>query len=172
MQKKMSIHGSDVKWGNERLCKAVKSMNTMSRLEWKLKKLVGINPRHRFKPSEVFGNDIQESAPVTTIAFLSRSRDVPKLEMRRIDNAEVTERITNASFRELKELYDILTNIKAVGGSEYTKGYPKMSELEEKYSAVLSEAVTHATTVHLTLPLNVNPKDTAAAILRAEEKNV
>ena len=168
MQKKMSIHGSDVKWGNERLITAVNHMKPMSRLEWKLKKLLGGNPRHRFKPSEVYGNDVQESAPVTTIAFLSRSKGVSKLEMRRIDNAEVTERIMNASFRELKELYELLTNIKAVGGPEYTKGYPKVSELETQYAKILSEAVTHATTVHLTLPLNVNPKDTAAAILKAE----
>ena len=44
----------------------------------------------------------------------------------------------------------------------------KSVELETQYAKILSEAVTHATTVHLTLPLNVNPKDTAAAILKAE----
>ena len=169
MQKKASVHGSDIKWGDPYLNRAVKGLGPVKKFEWKMKKLLGRNPSNLFKPSEIFGEDIRDGAPLTTVAFLSRVRGINEPEMKRISITEIAERMRFASFRELKELYEILTNIRAVSGDTYADAYPKVSELEDRYISILKRALEGANLLHLNLPLGVDPKDTARLILDVQE---
>jgi len=169
MQKKASVHGSDIKWGDPYLNRAVKGLGPVKKFEWKMKKLLGRNPSNLFKPSEIFGEDIRDGAPLTTVAFLSRVRGINEPEMKRISVSEIAERMRFASFRELKELYEILTNIRAVSGDTYADAYPKVSELEDRYISILKRALEGANLLHLNLPLGVDPKDTARLILDVQE---
>ena len=68
-----------------------------------------------------------------------------------------------------KELYEILTNIRAVSGDTYADAYPKVSELEDRYISILKRALEGANLLHLNLPLGVDPKDTARLILDVQE---
>ena len=172
MQKKASVHGSDIKYGDPYLNGAVKRLGPVKKFEWKAKKLARKNPVYRFKPSEIFGDHIKDGAPLTTVAFLSRVRGISQPEMRVISMEDLADRIRFASFRELKELYELLTNIRAVSGDNYADSYPAVSELEERYKEILIRGLSKANRIHLNLPLGVDPKDTAAIILKVNKEGV
>ena len=99
-------------------------------------------------------------------------RGISKPEMRKISLEELADRIRFASFRELKELYELLTNIRAVSGTFYADSYPAVSELEDRYKAILMRGLEKANRIHLHLPLGVDPKDTAAIILKVDKEGV
>ena len=77
----------------------------------------------------------------------------------------IAERAKTASFRELKELYEILSNIRAVGGVEYYNDYPSVFELENQYTEIMYNAFKDVECYELLVPLRVNPKDTVKFII-------
>lgn len=166
MQKKAAIYQSDVKWGNKYLSNAVKGLGFWKQLEWRLKVMRGINVRHNFKPTEIFGNDIAHKAKLNTIYALQRTRKDSQIECKEIGFEELAERAKSASFREIKELYEILCNIRAVGGFAYFKDYPSVYELEQQYLDILKTAVRNVKCYEISIPINVIPQDTAQELLK------
>lgn len=166
MPKKAAIYQSDVKWGNPYLSKAIESLSRSERCEWKFKTRRHINARHNFKPSEIFGKDIACHAKLDSIFVLQRTLKGNSIECRDINFEELAERAKTASFREIKELYEILCNIRAVGGKAYYADYPSVYELEQQYLDIIKPALKGASCYEISVPVDVNPQDTAKEILK------
>lgn len=160
MQKSAAIYQSDVKWGNAYLKQAITNLPAMQRVEWKLKVSLKQNPLHYFSPSSIFGNDICRQSSLARVFYLKRAPKNTEITCKQLTAEAVAERAKTASFREMKELYEILGNIRAVGGEEYYVEYPSIHELEENYKAIFVSAFRNVSCYELQVPLNVNPKDT------------
>lgn len=158
MQKKAAIYQSDVKWGNPYLKKAIANLPAIQRIEWTLKKMLRRNPRHYFKPSELFGGDIGHKAQLEKVFYLKRAVNDSNIQRIPLAAEQLAERAKTATFREVKELYEILGNIRAVGGNAFYESYPSISELETKYKSILVKALDGVKCFELEVPMNVNPK--------------
>ena len=165
MQKKAAIYLTDVDWGNPLLSKAINKLPKKQLKEWNWKKRIGKIPVHHFSPKELFGDNIAESAVLDKVFFLRRVMSKGQATSKPIEACEIAERIKSASFREIKELYEILSNIRAVGGKEYWDNYPAIQKLEEQYLSIITPALKNASCFELTLPSNAEPKLTAEYIL-------
>lgn len=165
MQKKAAIYFSDAKWGNERIVNSLKRRSFVKRAEWNIKIALGKNPVYQFKPVELFDNDIEHCSNVDELVFLVRTPANSEIEIRKLDHSEAALRVQEASFREIKELYEILMNIRAVGGAEYDNYYPTMEQLATQYIKILEDAVSNANCYELRIPSNVKPSDSADIIL-------
>ena len=165
MQKKAAIYQSDVKWGNPILAKALSSLPFTMRLAWKWKKLCGRNSLHFFKPSEIFGENIAHESRLSGFYYLKRVR-ASQAEFREISVEEIAQRAQNAAFRELKEVFEILSNIRAVGGEEYWNYYPSLEELEKTYREILMQALENAAICgEISIPIKGKPADTVDFIV-------
>lgn len=164
MQKKAAIYSTDVKWGNPILVNAIKSLPLIQRIEWNIKKRLGRIPVRYFSPKELFGDNIAPTARLDKIFYLRRVMTEGKASSSPMDKDEISERVKTASFRELKELYELLCNIRAVGGKTYWDNYPSVHELEDWYLSILKPVLTKARCFELVLPSNSNPKYTAEQI--------
>lgn len=172
MQKKAAIYQTDVKWGNRYLKKAVSNLPFTQRLEWGLKKAAHRNPVHFFKPIEIFGNEVQNHSKLKKIFYLKRAQKGTEIQCRTLTSEQVAERAKTASFRELKELYEILGNIRAVGGDKYYDSYPSLFTIERKYKEILLSSLNGVDCKELEVPLNVKPKDTVKYIVFYGPHNV
>lgn len=165
MQKKAAIYSTDVKWGNPILVKAINNLPSSLRREWNLKIKMGRIPVHHFSPKELFGDKIAKSANIEKVFFLRRVMSQGNATSRPLQYKEIAERIKNASFRELKELYEILCNIRAVGGQDYWSSYPSIQELESWYMSILEPVLEKVPCYELILPSDAKPNITANHII-------
>jgi hypothetical protein len=165
MQKKAAIYSTDVKWGNPILVNAVNSMPHSQKCEWSLKKRFGKIPVHHFSPRELFKDNIVSSAQLEKVFYLSRVMNDGNVSVISSDYKEIAERIKTASFRELKELYEILCNIRAVGGRDYWTSYPSIQDLEQWYLSILEPILEKVPCYELKLPYNAKPQDTVEQII-------
>lgn len=165
MQKKAAIYQSDVKWGNKYLTGAISKLSGFERIGWAYKDAFGLNPHHYFLPSEIFGTKIAHKAELKEAYILQRTPKGTQLRCSEISNNELADRMKTASFREIKELYEVLSNIRAVGGDEYYKYYPDVFELERRYLDIAGKALDKVACYELAVPLNVDPKETASELL-------
>ena len=170
MQKKAAVYQSDVKWGNEYLKHAVDHLQKRSRINWKVKKAIGKNPLHYFKPSEIFGSNIAHSAQLEDAYILKRIPKDSEIKCTDISSASLANRMKSASFRELKELYEVLSNLRAVGGDDFTN-YPSVFEIENAYLEIANKALSQVRCHELAVPLNVEPEQTAKAMLAGREED-
>lgn len=166
MQKKAAIYQSDVKWGNPILVKALKTLPKSLQREWNWKTKTGKNPVHYFSPKELFGDDIAPTSSLDKVFYLKRVMIKGNATSRPLDVDEIAERIKTASFRELKELYELLSNIRAVGGNDYWDSYPTIQDLESLYLSIIKPVLTKARCFELVLPANADPKYSAEHILK------
>ena len=164
MPKKAAIYQSDVKWGNKELVAAVNRLCSREKLEWRLK--LKTNPLRYFKPCEIFGEKIEHVAQLEKIFILKRTLQGTEIECHEIGYEQLAERAKTASFREIKELYEILTNIRAVGGDSYYADYPSIYELEQRYLAIILPALKGVKCFEIAVPANVNPSETAKELFR------
>lgn len=158
MQKKAAIYQSDVKWGNRYLKAAITKLKYTQRIEWMLKKYAKRNPRHYFKPSELFGEEISHKAHLKKVFFLKRTNIGSEITCKSLSSNQVAEQTKTASFREIKEIYEILGNIRAVGGDNYYNDYPSVYELEKRYKDILIEGLNNVECYELVVPSDLTPK--------------
>ena len=164
MPKKCAIYQSDAKWGNPYITKALSVVPFFKRLEWKIKKSMGRNPVYYFSPIELFGDKIGDNKKIKMIYYLVRTNNGKSIYNNIISKEELAERATISSFRELKELYDILTNIRAVGGEKYYNMYPSMKELMDKHKKIILSGLNNVKCYEIMIPLKIDPYEIAQII--------
>lgn len=166
MQKKAAVYQSDIKWGNPILTKAFYNLSASERMEWEFKNKIGKNPVRYFKPTELFGNRIVHESTLEKTVFLMRTNNNAGISFASITSDEMAHRVTSASFREIREIYEVLCNIRAVGGKKYWSSYPSIDELENRYCEIVKKAFDKTLCYELIIPSNVDPKETASRILQ------
>lgn len=163
--KKMAIYQSDAKYGNPDVMKALNELPVRERLQWKFLIALGKNPRYRFTPQQLFGDSrIERQGEIRTIVYMSRvsGKNVFRASA---DQSELCTKIRHATFRELKELAEILNNIRAVGDKSVRKFYPELSQIECQYEHLLKKILSNKTTGMLNVPLKVSPDEIAENIV-------
>lgn len=170
MQKKMAVYQSDAKYKNPDVMKALKKLPFRHRMHWGLFRLMKMNPRYRFIPQQLFGEDrVAKKGKTDIIVYMSRIPQNASVSKQDIKIEELCTKIRNASFRELRELIEILYNIRAVGDENTRKAYPAVSELEKEYDEVLKQVLSNKVTGVLEVPLKVNPDDIAEILYQMYE---
>lgn len=69
------------------------------------------------------------------------------------------------AYRELKQLSEILNNIRAVGDAEIRNSYPEPAQLEVRYEQLLREGLTGKNIGLLEVPLKADPREIVDAML-------
>jgi len=157
--KKTAIYQSDAKYGNMHIVKALKNISLKEKFFWQVFKLLGLNPRCRFSPYELFNEvGISKKAKLKKLVYLTR-KNTKDFNKTSITHEEITERIMISSFRELKELNNILGNIRSDGDDDIRVNYPAMEILQEQYKTILYEALKEVEVGLLELPINAVPSD-------------
>lgn len=155
--KKAAIYQSDARYKNRNVLNALRRMTLVEKFFWNSFKIMRKNPRRRFSPYDFFGNNkINKSAKIREVIYMTRkeSNSVKKLE---IDEERIAEKISCASFRELRELYEILYNIRAVGNEKIREAYPPLERIQSDYCMILLKAVKNAKTGLIEVPLKISP---------------
>lgn len=67
-------------------------------------------------------------------------------------------RIMGASFRVIREMYNVLHNLHAVIDEMYKDNFPIISVIEKKYCDIIRKALVNTEYCVLEVPLKVNPK--------------
>lgn len=166
MQKKGAIYQSDAQYGNKLIRRALDNLPKKEKREWKRKVKRGINAVYYFKPLQLFdGSRIANDVLIVKTYFLVRSYQEQLIREHEISLNEVVDRISTASFREIKELFELLTNIRAVGGEMYYPYYPSITDLMEQYKDILKKALQNSYIAVLFVPDNIDPKETARIIV-------
>lgn len=165
--KKMAIYQSDAKFRNPDVMKALKALPYWQQVQWKLLIALGKNPRYRFAPQQLFCDSrIVRKGKIKAIVYMSRicGASVTKTE---ISQLSLCRKIRHASFRELKELGEILNNIRAVGDENVRDFYPDFSQIENKYEQILTEILAGKDLGILNVPLKTSPKEITNNIMHA-----
>ncbi len=159
------VYHTDALHGNDHIAHALAGLPSAEMRSWKRSVRAGNNPRHHFASQELFGADgVAKSAPLTKAAFLSRCYDVEQVTSVSASPEELGQRICAASFRELKELYEILCNIRAVADEDCRSAYPSLDDLQQKYLRILVPALERAECSVLLVPPHAKPADIAEAV--------
>ena len=163
--KKAAIYQSDAKYKNKNVLKALNKMTFVEKSSWNIFKLMGKNPRHRFDPYEFFDADrISKAAKVGQVIYMAR-KDCNRINKCEIAVKEITEKISYASFRELRELHEILCNIRAVGDGRIREVYPSLEQIQSEYKAILQKSLKNQKVGLLEVPLKVSPIETVNMML-------
>ena len=166
--KRATVYESDVKYGNPRLVKVVDNLSPYHKTRWKLAKITGNNPCYHFSSVELFGKEgTERKAPIKTVAFFSRVDKDEDLVVKTADKDDIAERITTASFREIRELYEILANIRAVAETECRSHYPTMQELHDQCFDIIRSGLKDAICIELRVPRGIEPKALAEILMSA-----
>lgn len=155
--KKMSIYHTDVKFGQRDLVAYVKyQMPKFDKLLWSITKMLGVNPVRKISPVTILGESkVKAQTEIKTIYFLARSNS-EKVLIKDISTEDLVERALNASFRELKSLYEVLTNAHAVANQDNL--FLRFSEIENKTREVYKCAFNNVEKKLLVVPLKSAPE--------------
>ena len=172
MPKKMAIYQSDAKYKNPDVVKGLRKLPLTYRAHWKFFELCKQNPRYRFTPKELFGEErVAKEGTLDKVIYLSRVREDVPLTYSDISIEELCSKIRHASFRELKQLSEILNNIRAVGDAEIRNSYPELAQLEARYEQLLREGLTGKKIGLLEVPLKADPSEIVDAMLDESSNN-
>jgi hypothetical protein len=156
--KKISLYGSDVKYGQKDLVEYVNNkMKTFDRVNWNIVKLLGHNPLRKVSPAVLLHeNRISMMTGINKAYYLARSSG-KDICVENISNKDFVDRVLNATFRELKTIYEIVRNIKALTNNDYV--YLSMYEIEEKTRRIYDTAFADAEKKIIYIPLKSSPQD-------------
>lgn len=165
--KKIAIYASDIKYGQKDLVAYRRKMSGRDDLIWRMACGLGRNPRRKVNPQDVLGeNRIEKEAKVSFFVFLAREECENTIcEEANID--EIVYRITESSYRELKELFELLSNIHAIGGRNIP--YPSIDELKLAHSEVIRCALENSKYCLCRVNKNASPDDILLAVSKWKE---
>lgn len=157
--KPYTIYHSDAKWGYKSIDHYIAyKMPKRVKRYWKLASLLGFNSYCRIHRTEMFQHDQLENAvKITEVYFLARSAD-DRIRVSPISIDSLAARCAAASFRELKELYEMLTNIHAVSTVDST-AFPALGSIYSMFLSIYREAFKNAALHLVELPLKVSPDE-------------
>ena len=168
--KRVTVYEEDAAFGSPVIERALQSMKTGEKGVWKFYGAAGINKRYKFHPEVIFPGQTAVSEKIASVAFVSRS-DAEQPVRRELSCELLTEKLMSASFRELKTLYELLNNFRAVGDEEILKNYPSVHELETRYSLIMRQILENAEdTCFIETPFKAGPAETLDLVMKVRSK--
>lgn len=142
--KKIKIYQSDIEYKNKFIYSAYKKLPVTKRINWQILKKMNKDPRGEFYIEKVFKPDeVVKSAPIGEIIYVARTNSKAINEYM-IEDREFSKRTRLASFREIRELYNILSNICSAGDERIRECYPEWRDLEEKYEEIMIKILSNS----------------------------
>lgn len=156
--KKVRIDGVDVQYKNPSplFVNASKRMDKWNLLKWNLLNRLGCSPICGFPADSIFSN-VVDSSGISCIVYMTRILQ-KKIISIDIDIELMVEKMKDAMFRELRELCDVLYNIRSAGDENIRKKYPSMNELEQKYMVILRRAIEGEKLKLMYVPQKASPE--------------
>lgn len=167
--KRVTMYASDVRYGQKDLIAYRKKMSGRDDLVWRIEDLLKRNPIRKIDPYELLGEKrIARKAKIELFVFLVREERKDTI-CEDIEIDDLIYRITESSYRELKELFELLSNIHALGGKETT--YPAIEELKAAHSEVIRSALQNSNFCICRVNRKGSPDDILNAISKWKTKN-
>lgn len=158
--KKIKIYQSDIEYKNKFIYSAYKKLPVVKKINWQIWKKMNKDPRGEFNIEKVFKTDeVVKGAPIGEIIYIARTRSEVINEYI-IDEREFSKRTRLASFREIRELYNILSNICSVGNEKIRECYPEWRDLEAKYEEIMMKILSNSFERRLLeVPKKIHPEE-------------
>lgn len=167
--KMVTMYASDVKYGQKDLVAYKEKMSGRDAAIWKVDCALNRNPRRRINPKELLGEErVGKDAEIALVVFLVREeRDDTVCED--INKEDLIYRMTEATYRELKELFELLSNIHALGGKDIP--YPSVEELKLRHSDILRSALENSRGCLCRVRRKGGPEEILAAVRKWSSTN-
>ena len=155
--KRGAISAEDVSYGSSRLIKLIDQLPRVQKVRWNYFSKKGVNPIIAPSLDELYGKEnIAQYAKLCKIVYVARSTN-ERIVKKCVSIDEMTSRIKGASFRVIREMYNILYNIQAVADEEIRKNFLEPMDIEKRYCDIISRALENAEYSVLEVPIKVNP---------------
>lgn len=157
--RKLAIYASDLRFGNIALNQGINNNLTFfERFKWYFFDKLGKDPLYHLRPSQVLGNNkLADSADISKVFFLTRISIGSFIARKDITDSELNKRICSSSFREIKEMFEIILNVQANGDAECAGCFPTIEDIYKNYEEILSKAFSKAEKGLILVPLNSAP---------------
>lgn len=152
----MAIYNSDINYGQADLVNYKNKMRKYKKLLWNIMEIININPMARVSPLEILGVvRTKEKTRIQKVYFFVRVKS-NNIIKETLSNEDFVDRALNASFRELKPLYEILIHPQCILPDSNNK-FPTLNEIKEEYTKIYRSCFNGLTTNLCFLPIKVNP---------------
>lgn len=155
--KRGAISAEDVSYGSELLVTLIDQLPMWEKVRWNYYTKKGANPIVAPPLEKIYGKNIAKSAKLWKLVCVVRSSNEMLME-KKVSVDEMAVHIMGASFRVIREMYNVLHNIHAVADETCRENFPLMLEIENRYCDIIRRALTNVEYSVLEVPLKVNPK--------------
>ena len=139
------------------MIKLIDQLPRVQKVRWNYFSKKGVNPIIAPSLDELYGKEnIAQYAKLCKIVYVARSTN-DRIVKKCVSIDEMTSRIKGASFRVIREMYNILYNIQAVADEEIRKNFLEPMDIEKRYCDIISRALENAEYSVLEVPIKVNP---------------
>ena len=163
--KRVTVYEEDAAFGSGIIERALSTLTGAEKRAWNFYRAAGANMRYKFRPEVIFPGQVVKRAPIEEIDFVVKSQTAAPVR-HEVSAETMAEKLVCASFREMKMLYELLNNIRAVGSEEILRSYPPVRELEDQYREILLGILNGCERFCVVeTPFQVKPPATIACLL-------
>lgn len=156
--KRGAISAEDVSYGSERLITLINQLSVQKTIRWKYFTMKKMNPLLSPALDELYGKEnIEKKAKLWKVVSVVRS-STKSISEKKVSVDDIAERIMGASFRVIREMYNVLHNLYAIADEQCKESFPTMSVIENQYCNIIKKSLENAEYSVLEVPLKVNPK--------------
>lgn len=164
--KRGAISAEDVSYGSFRLTKLIDNLPLWQKLRWNYFTKKNKNPLIAPSLEALYGKEnISKNAKLWKIVCIARCSKEMIIE-KNVSVEDMAIRIRGASFRVIREMYNILHNLHAVADEECRYNFPMMSVIEERYCEIIEKALENVEFSVVEVPLKINPRLIKDFVLR------
>lgn len=155
--KPVSIYASDMEFGQSILKDYFNKFSKKEQMVWSLKRsMLKLNPMIKAKPDLLMGNKISLKSKIKNVIYFVRNND-NKISLNDISLNELTERILDASIRELKTLNELIQLMRANAPTDYN--IPSFEDIRNRTKKIYLKAFENTNNKIIYIPHKTKPDD-------------
>lgn len=154
--KPVSIYASDIEFGQSILKEYFNKFSKKEQIVWSLKRnMLKLNPMIKAKPELLMENRISLKSKIKNVIYFVRSNN-SKISFSDISLNELTERILDASMRELKTLNELIQLIRANAPVDYN--IPSFEDIRNQTKMIYLKAFKNTNNKIIYIPHKTKPE--------------
>jgi hypothetical protein len=155
--KPVSIYASDMEFGQSLLTNYFTQFSIKEKFLWSLKRnFLKINPMIKARPDILMDNKISKKIKIKNVIYFVRTNDT-KITIKNININDLTERVLDASMRELKTFNELVLLIKANAPVQYN--IPSFEDIRMQTKSIYEKAFEQTNNKIIYIPHKTKPND-------------
>lgn len=153
--KPVSIYASDMEFGQKVLQDYHNKFTYKEKIVWDFKvQFLNKNPMVQVSPKKVMSDKVDEQSKVTNVLYFIRNNH-QNITLEKVCIKELSERVLDASMRELKPLNELLLLMRANAPLEYK--VPSFEDIRVETDKIYQSAFKHTNNMIVNIPYKTKP---------------